>query len=95
MSFENFTILRNFGMLIEKSCRRDQLLRMVAIRKITTKNKVKRGSSSKEVHTTNRFNEYTPIGTTCTQALEKLLAKGKINLLRLAKSRSSSVLPGL
>ena len=42
-----------------------------------------KASGSKEVHVVNHISEYTPIGTTYAQALEWLLAKGKINLPKI------------
>ena len=39
------------------------------------------GSISEEVHALDYYTEYTPIGTTYTQALERLLSKSNIDLL--------------
>ncbi|KAJ8425183.1 hypothetical protein Cgig2_004687 [Carnegiea gigantea] len=46
-------------------------------------NKDKKASSSKKVHAVNCITKYTSIGTTYTQALERCMAKGKINLLEI------------
>ena len=52
-------------------------------------NKDKKASIPKEVHTVNRTNMYTPVGTTYTQALERLLAKRKINLPKIMPETES------
>jgi len=44
------------------------------------RNKKDSGCTSKEVHALERFTKYTTIGTMYTQALERLLSEGMINL---------------
>ena len=44
------------------------------------RDKKDKGSTSKEVYALDCYTEYTPIGTTYTQALECLLSMSRINL---------------
>jgi len=48
-----------------------------------SKDKKANYSSNKEVHVINWYTEYNSIGATYTQALERLLAKGKNDLLEI------------
>jgi len=67
-------------MLVEKELSKDAPAKNGSNYKCKYQSKEKKASSYKEVHAINSFTKYTLIGTTYTQALEKILAKGKINL---------------
>jgi len=71
-------------MLVEKELARKALTKASNNWKNSYQNMDKKTSGSilKEMHTLNRHTEYTCVGTLYTQALEQLLAKGKMDLLR-------------
>ena len=80
--FENFTTSRNVGMLVEEELAREAPTKAGNNLKSNNQNKDKKtsGSTRKEVHALNHYTEYTLIGATYTWALERLLARGKIDL---------------
>ncbi|KAJ8440777.1 hypothetical protein Cgig2_007183 [Carnegiea gigantea] len=82
-SFESFTPLRKVGMLVEEELSKEVPAKTGNNRRNNHQNKDEKAISSKKVHAVNCITEYTPIGTTYTQALEQVLAKGRINLPKI------------
>ena len=89
-AFESFTTtLKKIGILVEEELSKEVPAKTGNNWKNKHQCRDKKVSSSKEVHAINCIAEYTHIGTTYTQSLEQLLAKGKTNFYEIKRETES------